>query len=138
MQLVEVDDVHGVRTAVITFASDASSLRFVLVPISQLGEPAHYEALRETLRSCDLVATAAPASSRGLAKLRDLGGNAQWERIGRGRHLRLDAPPDSWDGVDRPFITAPAVPANGAASRRSPPAYPSGSSPWSPSARSWR
>jgi hypothetical protein len=35
-------------------ASDASSLRFVLVPSSPLGEPEHYEALRETLRSCDL------------------------------------------------------------------------------------
>jgi hypothetical protein len=49
MQLVEVDDVHGVRAAVVTFASDASSLRFVLVPISPLGEPTHYEALREML-----------------------------------------------------------------------------------------
>jgi hypothetical protein len=29
------------------------------VPISPLGEPAHYEALREKLRSCDLVVTAA-------------------------------------------------------------------------------
>jgi hypothetical protein len=64
MQLAEVDDVHGVRAAVITFASDASSLRFVLVPVSPLGEPAHYEALRETLRSCDLVVTTPPGAGR--------------------------------------------------------------------------
>jgi hypothetical protein len=118
MQLVEVDDVHGVGAAVMTFASDASSLRFVLVPVCPLGEPAHYEALREMLRSCDLVVTRAPGSSqRGIARLRDLEWNPQWERIGRGRHMRLDTPPDSWDGVDRPFVTAPAAPTNGAASR---------------------
>ena len=118
MQLVEVDDVLGVRAAVITFASDASSLRFVLVPISPLGEPAHYEALRAILRSCDLVVTTAPGPSRrGMAGRRDLEGKSQWQRIGRGRHMRLDAPPDSWDGVDRPFITAPAAPASVAASR---------------------
>jgi hypothetical protein len=96
-----------------------------LVPISPLGEPAHYEALRETLRSCDLVATAATASSqRGLTKLRDLEWNPQWERIGRGPRVRLDAPPDAWDGVGRPFIAAPAVPTNGAAWRRRPPRIP--------------
>lgn len=118
MQLVEVDDVHGLRAAVITLASDASSLRFVLVPVCPLGEPAHYEALREMLRSCDVVVTRAPGSSqRGMARLRDLEWNPQWERIGRGRHMRLDTPPDSWDGVDRPFITAPAVPTSVAASQ---------------------
>jgi hypothetical protein len=52
-----------------------------------------------------------------MAKLRDLEWNPQWERIGRGRHMKLDAPPDSWDGVDRPFITARAVPTRVAASR---------------------
>jgi hypothetical protein len=119
MQLVEVDDVHGMRAAVITFASDASSLGFVLVPVCPLGEPAHYEALREVLRSCDMVVMAAPGSSQpGLGRMRDLAWNPQWERIGRGRHMRLDTPPDSWDGVDRPFITAPAVPTSVAASRR--------------------
>jgi hypothetical protein len=121
MPLVEVDDVLGVRAAVITFASDASSLRFVLVPVCPLGEPAHYEALREMLRSCDLVVTRAtgPAQPRmgRLGRLRDLEWNPQWERMGRGRHMRLDGPPDSWDGVDRPFITAPAVPASVAASQ---------------------
>jgi hypothetical protein len=118
MQLVEVDDVHGVRAAVVTFASDASSLRFVLVPISPLGEPAHYEALREMLRSCDLVVTEGPRSGQpGMGKLRDLEWNPQWHRIGRGRHLRLDTPPDSWEGVDRPFITAPSGATDRAASR---------------------
>jgi hypothetical protein len=52
-----------------------------------------------------------------MGRLRDLEWNPQWERIGRGRHMRLDTPPDSWDGVDRPFITAPAAPTNGAPSR---------------------
>jgi hypothetical protein len=121
MQFVEVDDVHGVRAAVITFASDASSLGFVLVPICPLGEPAYYEALREMLRSCDLVVTEAPASSQpGMGRLRDLQWNPQWERVGRGRRMRLDTPPGSWDGVDRPFITAAAVATNGAASRGGP------------------
>jgi|Tabmets5t2r1_1033131.scaffolds.fasta_scaffold00394_11 hypothetical protein len=118
MQLVEVDDVHGVRAAVITFASDASSLRFVLVPVCPLGEPAHYEALREMLRSCDLVVTRGPGpGQRRMGRQRDLEWNPQWERIGRGRHMRLDAPPDAWDGVDRPFITAPAAPTSVAASQ---------------------
>lgn len=76
MQLLEVDDVHGLRAAVITFASDASSLRFVLVPVSPLGEPAHNEALGETLRSCDLVVTTPPgARQRGMARLRDPSGS---------------------------------------------------------------
>lgn len=118
MQLVEVDDVHGVRAAVITFTSDASSLRFVLVPVCPLGESAHYEALREILRSCDLVVTEARRSGqRGMDKLRDPEWNPQWDRIGRGRHLGLDTPSDSWEGVDRPFITAPSVATDGAASR---------------------
>jgi hypothetical protein len=120
MQLVEVDDILGLRAAIITCVSDASSLRFVLVPISPLGEPAHYEALREKLRSCDLVVTSEPGpSQRGIAKLRDLEWTPQWERIGRGRHVRLSTL-DAWDGVDRPFITPPAVPTNGAASRGGP------------------
>jgi hypothetical protein len=118
MQLVEVDDVHGVRAAVITFVSDASSLRFVLVPVCPLGEPAHYEALREMLRSCDLVVTRAPGpGQRRMGRLRDLEWNPQWERIGHGRHVKLDNPPDAWDGVDRPFITAPAVSTSVAASQ---------------------
>jgi hypothetical protein len=67
MQLLETDDVHGLRAAIITFASDASSLRFVLVPVCPLGEPAHYDDLRETLRSCDLVVTTPPgARQRGM------------------------------------------------------------------------
>jgi hypothetical protein len=79
MQLVEVDDVHGVRAAVITFASDASSLRFVLVPVCPLGEPAHYEALREMLRSCDLVVTRGRGpGQRRMGRQRDLEWNPQW------------------------------------------------------------
>jgi hypothetical protein len=62
--------------------------------------------------------TAAPASNeRGIARLRDLEWNPQWWRIGRGRHMKLDTPPDAWDGVDGPFINAAAVPTNGAVSR---------------------
>lgn len=55
---------RSLRAAVITFVCDASSLRFVLVPISPLGEPAHYEALREIVRSWDLVVTTAPGPSQ--------------------------------------------------------------------------
>jgi hypothetical protein len=117
MQLIDVDDVSGVRAAVVTFMSEASSVRFVLVPDMPLGEPAHYEALRETLHSCDLVAAAAPACAPRWAKVRALEWNPQWHRLGRGRRIRLVTGPDSWDGVDRPFIAAPSVPATVAASR---------------------
>jgi hypothetical protein len=110
MQLLDVDDVHGLRAAVTTFASAASSLRFVLVPVSPLGEPAHYEAVRDTLRSCDLVVSGAPlAAPRDTTRVRDLEWDSQWERLGRGRHIRLSTPPRAWDGVDRPFIRAPAL-----------------------------
>lgn len=118
MPLVEVDDVQGVRAAVTTFASDASSIRFVLVPISPLGVPAHYDAIRETLRTCDLVVTMAPEDERGGAADRgDPGRGSQWERVGRGRRIRLVTPPAVWNGVGRPFITAPVVATDAAASR---------------------
>jgi hypothetical protein len=117
MQWVEVDDVHGLRAAVITFASDASSLRFVLVPISPLGAGA----LRGTARDAAFMR---PGGDRGACVQPAAGRQAAGPGVepavgaaGRGRHMNLDAPPDSWDGVDRPFITAPAVPTSVAASR---------------------
>lgn len=117
MQLVQVDDVHGRRAAVTTFASDASSLRFVLVPVCPVGEPAYYETVREMLRSCDLVVIVPPRARRGwVAGLLDLGWGSQWWRIARGRRIRLSTPPDAWDGVDRPFIKARAVQADTAPS----------------------
>lgn len=120
MQLLDVDDVHGLRAAVSTFASDASPLRFVLVPVSPLGEPAHYEAVRDTLRSCDLVVSGSTrAAPRDTTRLRDGERDSQWERLDRGRHIRLSTPPRAWDGVDRPFVGAPAVAAD--ASPASPP-----------------
>jgi hypothetical protein len=123
MRLVEVDDVHGVRAAVTPFASDTSSVRFVLVPVSPLGVPAHYEAIRETLHACDLVVTMAPqAEAGGAAGPGDPGGGSQWERIGRGRHIRLTTPPQRWADVDRPFITAPGVAADAAGSQGGRPA----------------
>jgi hypothetical protein len=119
MPFVEVDDVHGVRAAVTTFASDTSSVRFVLVPVSPLGVPAYYDAVRETLRSCDLVVTMAPQAEAGLGRLER---GSQWERVGRGRHIRLTTPPGVWNRVERPFITAPAVTTNAAASKGGRPA----------------
>lgn len=44
------------------------------------------------------------------------GGGSQWERIGRGRHIRLTTPPAGWNGVDRPFVAAPVVATGAAAS----------------------
>jgi hypothetical protein len=118
MQLVEVDDVHGVRAAVTTFAGETASLRFVLVPISPLGVPAHYDAVRETLLSCDVVVTMAPeAEPAGAPGPGGPGRVSSWERVGRGRHIRLTTPPKKWDGVNRPFITAPVVAADAAASQ---------------------
>jgi hypothetical protein len=71
MQLVEVDDAHGVRAAVTPFTSESSSVQFVLVPVLPLGVPAHYDAVREMLRSCDLVVTmpheAEPSQVTGLS-----------------------------------------------------------------------
>jgi hypothetical protein len=37
-------------------------VQFVLVPVLPLGVPAHYDAVRERLRSCDLVVDEAPLS----------------------------------------------------------------------------
>jgi hypothetical protein len=116
MRLV-VEDVQGVRAAVTTFASDPSSIRFVLVPISPLGVPAHYDAIRETLLACDLVVTMAPQDERGgAADPGDPGQGSQWERVGRGRRIRPATPPPEWHGVDRPFITATVVATDTAAS----------------------
>jgi hypothetical protein len=116
MQLVEVDDAHGVSAAVTTFTSESSSVQFVLVPVLPLGVPAHYDAVRERLRSCDLVVTMPreTESSRATGVSGPERGS-QWERIARGRHIRLITPPDVWNGTDRPFVTPPVVATHAAA-----------------------
>jgi hypothetical protein len=76
MQLVQVDDVHGCRAAVTTFASDVSSLRFVLVPVCPVGEPAYYETVREMLRSCD------PRGDRASSGQAGMGGGAAGSGLG--------------------------------------------------------
>jgi hypothetical protein len=106
MQLVEIDRADGVRAAVVTMASDASSLRFVLVPLAPLAEAAHYDAVRARLRSCDLVVIAR-APGRHTGALRVLGPDWRFfERLASGPHIRLAIPPDTWEGVDRPFVQA--------------------------------
>lgn len=115
MRLVDVDDVHGVRAAVTTFASETSSLRFVLVPLATLAEPAHYEAVRDLQRSCDLVLIGSGPTKRGGRAGEQA---SRFERIGRGPHIRLSAPPRSWHDVDRPFIKAPATDAETTSPRR--------------------
>jgi hypothetical protein len=117
MRLVEVDDVHGVRAAVTTFTSESSSVQFVLVPVLPLGVPAHYEAVRERLRSCDLVVTMPreAESSRATGLMSRLERGTQWERVGRGRRIRLITPPEVWNGIDRPFVTPPVVATHAAA-----------------------
>lgn len=86
MQLIEVDEVDGVRAAVTTFTSDASSLTFVLVPVALLAEPAHYDAVREKLRSCDVVLALPTLGWPGLTA--NLGARAAQrtvEQLSRGR-----------------------------------------------------
>jgi hypothetical protein len=110
MRLIDVDDVEGVRAAVTTFTSEVSSLRFVLVPLAILAEPAHYEAVREIQRSCDLVLIGSGTTSHGRPA-----GQLDPEfygRIGRGPHIQLSVPPPRWEGVDRPFIKAPVADAD--------------------------
>jgi hypothetical protein len=114
MRLVDVDDVHGVRAAVTTFASDTSSLRFVLVPLAKLAEPAHYEAVRDLQRSCDLVLIASGPIKRGGQAAEQA---SMFERIGRGPHIQLSTPPRRWEDVDRPFIKAPAADADATPAR---------------------
>lgn len=106
MQLIEIDDAKGVRATVTTFASDASSLRFVLVPLAWLAAAEHFAAIRDVARGCDLVVIGSGSHSRRRERS---AGRDVWkcyERIARGPHVRLETPPRSWAGVDRPFVKA--------------------------------
>lgn len=101
MQVIDIDDVHGVRAAVTTFASEDSSLSFVVVPVAQVAEVAHYEAVRAAARSCDvLVVPSSDENGQGAA----YDPRESLERFAGGRDVRLAvAPADLWAGIDRPF-----------------------------------
>jgi hypothetical protein len=54
MQILE-SSVLGLRSAVLTLRRRESPLRFVLFPMVHLGEQAFYDAVRERLRTCDVI-----------------------------------------------------------------------------------
>ena len=108
--LLDVDDAPAVRAAVTTFTREGSRRRFVLVPLVPLAEPAHYDAVRQVLRSCDVVVTATGGSPGGGGDVNPVA------PLAGGRHLRLATPPSRWDEVGVPFLTVEAgsTPATGA------------------------
>lgn len=55
MQFIEVTDLAGVRSAVLTFRCRASTVSFVLFPMVHLGEADFYAQVTARLRRCDLV-----------------------------------------------------------------------------------
>ncbi|MFD0662033.1 hypothetical protein [Thermocatellispora tengchongensis] len=55
MQIIEVTELAGVRSAVMTFRHPAARLRFVLYPMIHVGEPEFYAQVQEELRGCDIV-----------------------------------------------------------------------------------
>ena len=54
-QYIEVTELAGVRSAVLTFRCRTSAVSFVLFPMIHLGEPAFYGQVADRLRRCDLV-----------------------------------------------------------------------------------
>lgn len=55
MQIIEVSQFAGVRSAVFTFRRPATALTFVVFPMVHLGERSFYAAVEARLRRCDLV-----------------------------------------------------------------------------------
>ncbi|MBC6456400.1 hypothetical protein [Actinomadura sp. HBU206391] len=57
MQLIEVTELAGVRSAVIVMKRRGSPMRFVLFPMLHVGEQHFYEAVAARVRSCQIVVT---------------------------------------------------------------------------------
>jgi hypothetical protein len=76
MQIIEVTDIAGVRSAVHTFGSRSTPLRFVVFPMVHLAEATFYESVTARLRSCDLVV--AEGMSGSSLRVRALSGSYRW------------------------------------------------------------
>ncbi|GAA4596462.1 hypothetical protein GCM10023194_68740 [Planotetraspora phitsanulokensis] len=63
MQFIEVTELCGVRSAVITFRRAGSALRFVVYPMVHLGEPGFYAEVEQRLHSHDLLVVEGVAHS---------------------------------------------------------------------------
>lgn len=55
MQIIDVTDGEGVRTAVLTLSHPTTQLRFVLFPMCHVGERRYFTDVAERSRGCDLL-----------------------------------------------------------------------------------
>lgn len=93
MQIIEVTDIAGVRSAVHTFGRPSTPLQFVVFPMVHLAEAGFYEQVAARLKGCDLVVAEGVTSGSGRAeprrhrvwssiRLSALTGTYRWLKLG--------------------------------------------------------
>lgn len=99
MQILEVSEFTGVRSAVFTFRRRGTPLSFLVVPMVHLAEPAFYAEVTERLRACDLVVAEGVGGSQVA---RELTRSYRWA-AGSDR-LGLVVQGIDWDSLGVPIV----------------------------------
>ncbi|GAA4571767.1 hypothetical protein [Planotetraspora kaengkrachanensis] len=108
MQFIEVTELCGVRSAVITFRRPGSALRFVVYPMIHLGEPRFYAQVEQRLYAHDLLVVEgvgdSPTTRALTAAYRRLEGSSRLALVVQRIDLRAVGVP-----LINPDMTADAV-----------------------------